>query len=185
MIVLQSQGLNGYDDGLNGGLKIAKFIKTNVKSIGKDVSIKNAINVAKVVAPIALSVIPVVGGVAGGIVGKVLNKLTTNADGSANLVGRTVENIQEISKTDVGKSVISFAKPLVKSASAGLLQQKGEIPNDAQLEALATAKGTTAQQELDAYLAANPPKTPVAKTDYTLPIVGGVAVLGIGYMIFK
>lgn len=183
MIVLEAQGLNGYDDGLNG-LKISKWIKTNVRSIGKDVSIKNAIKVAQVAAPIALSLVPVVGGAVGGVVGKTLNKLTTNSDGSANLVGRTIDTVQNVANTNVGKSVIAFAKPIVKSASASLLQQKGEIPNDAQLEALATAKGTTAQQELDAYLAANQAKMPVATTDYTLPIIG-VAALGIGYMILK
>lgn len=196
MIVLE-QGLNGYDaDGLNGGLKISKFIKTNIKSIGKDVSIKNAIAVAKVAAPIALSLIPVVGGSIGGAVGKVLNKVTTNADGSNNLVGRIVENVKEVAKTDVGKSVVNLAAPLVKNATASILQQKGEIPTDAQLATLADAKGTTPQQELDAMVTAKsaetiktatPIATPTAepKKDNTMLIVGGVAAAVIAYAVFK
>jgi hypothetical protein len=191
MIVLE-QGLNGYDaDGLNG-LKIAKFIKTNVKSIGKDVSIKNAIAVAKVAAPIALSLIPVVGGSIGGAVGKVINKVTTNADGSANLVGRIADSVQTVASTNVGKSVIELAKPLVKNASASLLQQKGEVPTDAQLATLAQNKGTTPQQELDAMVMAKlaeTPKTPTPtaepKKDNTMLIVGGVAAVAIAYAVFK
>lgn len=191
MIVLE-QGLNGYDaDGLNG-LKIAKFIKKNVKSIGKDVSIKNAIAVAKVAAPIALSLIPVVGGSIGGAVGKVINKVTTNADGSANLVGRIADSVQTVASTNVGKSVIELAKPLVKNASASLLQQKGEVPTDAQLATLAQNKGTTPQQELDAMVMAKlaeTPKTPTPtaepKKDNTMLIVGGVAAVAIAYAVFK
>lgn len=184
MIVLD-QGLNGYDEGLNG-LKIAKFFKTNIKSIGKDVSIKNAINVAKVALPIALSVVPIVGNSVGGAVGKVLNKLTTNADGSANLVGRIADNVQTVANSNVGKSVIAFAKPLVKNASASLLQQKGVIPTDEQLATLAENKGTTAQQELDAMVNAQSAGNPApASTDNTMLIVGGIAAVGIAYAILK
>lgn len=191
MIVLE-QGLNGYDaDGLNG-LKIAKFIKKNVKSIGKDVSIKNAIAVAKVAAPIALSLIPVVGGSIGGAAGKIMNKVITNADGTANLVGRIANSVQTVASTNVGKSVIALAKPLVKNASASLLQQKGEVPTDAQLATLAQNKGTTPQEELDAMVMAKlaetsktPTPTAEPKKDNTMLIVGGVAAVAIAYAVFK
>ena len=197
MIVLE-QGLNGYDEGLNG-LRIAKFFKRNIKSIGKDVSIKNAIAVAKIAAPIALSFVPVVGGAASSVFGKLL----TNVDGSANLIGRIANTVQTVASSNVGKSVIAFAKPLVKNAAASILQQNGEIPNDEQLATLAYAKGTTAQQELDnlvyAKSAGNPAPASTynlvnaqsagnpapASTDNTMLIVGGIAAVGIAYAIFK
>ena len=180
-----------HDEGLNGW-KIGKFIKRNVKSIGKDVSIKNAIKVGKVALPIALSIIPVVGGSIGGVVGKVLSKVTTNADGTANLVGRIVDGVEKVANSNVGKSIISLAKPLVKNATASILQQNGEIPNDEQLATLADAKGTTPQQELDAMVTAKTAETaktatPTAepKKDNTMLIVGGVAAVGIAYAVFK
>lgn len=183
MIVLQSQGLNGYDDGLNG-LRIASFISRNVKSAVKDVG-----NVAKVVAPLALSLIPVAGGAIGGVVGKILN----NADGSANAAGRLVENVQQLSQTTVGQSVVKLATPLVKNASANLLAQAGKLPSDEQIATLAEQKGTTPQQELDAIVAnATPAATPAvvppatpAKSNTMLYVGGGIAALAVGYMILK
>lgn len=200
MIVLE-QGLNGYEsDGLNGGLKIAKALKK--------VNLKGAIKVVKTVAPIALSMIPVVGGAVGGIAGKILNKVTTNSDGSANLVGRAIsgtnsdgsanlvgrvtDTVKEIAKSDLGKSVANLAAPLVKNATASVLQQKGEIPTDAQLATIADAKGTTPQQELDAMVTAKTAQvtktaTPTVepKKDNTMLIVGGIAAVGIAYAILK
>jgi len=181
MIVLE-QGLNGYDDGLNG-LRIGSFLKRNLKSAVKDVG-----NVAKVVAPLALSFIPVAGGAIGGIAGKILNKVTTNSDGSASLVGRIADNVKQVSQTNTGKSLIKLASPLAKNAKAALLEQAGIIPSNEQLATLAELKGTTPQQELDAIVAAAPAQIAAAaptKTNYTLPIVGGVAALGIAYMVFK
>jgi hypothetical protein len=194
MIVLESQGLNGYDDGLNG-LKIGSFIKRNLKSASKDISIKNAIKVVKTVAPMALSLVPVVGGAVGGVVGKVLTKVTTNKDGSANLVGRIADNVEKVANSNVGKSVVKLASPLVKNAKAALLEQTGVIPNDAQLETLAAAKGTTPQQELDAIVAAAPdavaltaktaaPSTP-AKDNTMLYVGGGILAVGLAYVAFK
>jgi hypothetical protein len=179
MIVLE-QGLNGYDaDGLNGGLKIAAALKK--------VTLKGAIKGIKTYAPMALSLIPVVGGAVGGVAGKVLTKISTNKDGTASLVGRTIENVKEIAKTDIGKSAIKLASPLVKNAKAALLEQNGALPNDAQLETLAAAKGTTAQQELDAIVAAAPttaaPTT--AKDNTMLYVGGGIVVAGIAYVAFK
>lgn len=203
MIVLEEQGLNGYDaEGLNG-LKIAKFLKTNIKSAKKDISIKNAIKVVKTVAPMALSLIPVAGGVLGGAAGKILNKVTTNANGSANLigriatgtssdgtqnlVGRITTQVKQISKTDIGKSAIKLASPLVKNAKAALLEQTGAIPTDAQLQTLADQKGTTPQQELDAIVAAAPitPASTPAKDNTMLYVGGGILAAGIAYVAFK
>lgn len=181
MIVLEAQGLNGYDDGLNG-LKIASFLKRNIKSAGKDIGA-----VAKVVAPLALSLIPVVGGAVGNIAGKLL----TNADGSASLLGRVVEKVETISETKVGQSIVKLATPLVKNAKANLLKQSGQLMTDEQALTLATAKGTTPQQELDAFVAnAQTPEivaspAPVKKDNTVLYVGGGIAALAIGYMVFK
>lgn len=202
MIVLEQDGLNGYDnDGLNG-LKIGSFLKRNIKSAKKDISIKNAIKVVKTVGPMALSFIPVVGGAASGIAGKALNKITTNKDGSAsligriatgksgdgtqNFIGRAASTIKTAAKTDVGQSVVKFASPLVKNAKAALLEQTGVVPSDEQLQTLAELKGTTPQQELDAIVAAATPAVTPAKKDNTMLYVGGgVVALGIAYVSFK
>ena len=175
-----------HDDGLNGGLKIAKALKK--------INLKKVVAVAKTVLPIALSVIPVVGGISGTVVGTVLNKITTNKDGSTNLVGRIAESVQQVAKTDVGKAVVNFATPLVKNATANLLQSNGEIPNDEQIATLSNAKGTTPQQELDAMIAAKMASsaktapavvTPAPAKDNTMLIVGGVAAVGIAYAVLK
>lgn len=57
----------GLNAGLHG-LKIGKFLKKNIKSASKDISIKNIGKVVKVAAPIATSLLPV----GGGLVNKVL-----------------------------------------------------------------------------------------------------------------
>lgn len=197
MIVLEQNGLNGYDvDGLNGGLKIAAALKK--------VSLKGAIKGIKTYGPMALSLIPVVGGSVGGVAGKILNKVTTNAngsqnligriadgvnkDGTQNLIGRTIDSVKEIAKTDIGKSAIKLASPLVKNAKAALLEQNGALPNDAQLKTLAAAKGTTAQQELDAIVAAAPtttaPTTP-AKDNTMLYVGGGAVAAVLAYVALK
>ena len=197
MIVLDAQGLNGYDNGLNGGLKIAKALKK--------VTLKGAINVVKTVAPMALSLIPVVGAGIGGAVGKALTKVTTNANGTSNLIGRAISGtsgdgtqnlvgrittqVKEIAKTDAGKSVIKLASPLVKNAKTALLQETGELPNDEQLATLAETKGTTPQQQLDAMVnaklaAAAPPAAP-AKDNTMLYVGGGILAVGIAYVAFK
>lgn len=181
MIVLDAQGLNGYDNGLNGGLKIAKALKK--------VTLKGAINVVKTVAPMALSLIPVVGSGIGGAVGKALTKVTTNANGSANLIGRIADGVQKVAKTDVGKSVVKLASPLVKNAKTALLQETGELPNDEQLATLAETKGTTPQQQLDAMvnakLAATAPPAAPAKDNTMLYVGGGILAVGIAYVAFK
>ena len=109
------------DEGLNG-LKIGKWIKRNVKSAQKDISIKNAVKVVKVAAPIALSLAPVVGGSASGVLSKVLK----NSDGTANAIGRTVNTIQnskvastltKLSKTPVGSLVTKNVKTALKTAA--------------------------------------------------------------------
>lgn len=182
MIVLEQQGLNGYDaDGLNGGLKIAKALKK--------VNLKGAIKGLKTYGPMALSLIPVVGGAVGGVAGKALTKISTNKDGTASLVGRTIENVKEIAKTDIGKSAIKLASPLVKNAKAALLEQKGELPTDEQLETLAEVKGTTPQQELDKIVNIAPKATglppPPAKDNTMLYVGGGIVAAGLAYVAFK
>jgi hypothetical protein len=192
MIVLESQGLNGCDDGLNG-LKIGSFIKRNLKSASKDISIKNAIKVVKTVAPMALSLVPVVGGAVGGVVGKVLTKVTTNKDGSANLVGRIADNVEKVANSNVGKSVVKLASPLVKNAKTAFLQEQGEILTDEQAVTLAEQKGTTPQQELDTMVNAKvaataktaTPATPAAKDNTMLYVGGGILAVGLAYVAFK
>jgi hypothetical protein len=182
MIVLEANGLNGYDDGLNGGLKIASFIKRNVASVKKDVSIKNAIAVGKAIAPLALSIIPVVGGTAGVLA----SKLLTNADGSANLVGRAIETVQKVADTKVGQSVVNLATPLVKNATANMLQPNEVMTAPAPVF---TAKTTQQQAQIAKEEIAKQATTPLAnaplKTDYTPWIIGGVVVTGIAFMALK
>jgi hypothetical protein len=189
-LAVKKSGLNGYDDGLNG-LKIAAALKK--------VTLKGAIKVVKTVAPMALTMIPVVGTMAGGIVGKVLNKVTTNANGSANLIGRTIENVSAVAKTDVGQAVVKLAAPIVKNAKASLLTTTGVIPTDAQLQTLADQKGTTAQQELDAIVAAAPDTLaaaakvaapvsklqPAATNNTMLYVGGGLGLAALVYVALK
>lgn len=189
MITIDS-GLNGYDqDGLNG-LKIGSFIKRNVKSAKKDISIKNAVKVLKVAAPIGLSFIPIAGGTASKIGGKLLNGAGGKAnllgravsgvsgDGTKNLFGRTADFVKKGAKTKVGSSVIKLGAPLVKNAKTAALQKAGIIANDAQLETLAEAKGTSPQEELDNI-------APVAKDNTMLYVGGGILALGLAYVAFK
>lgn len=192
MIVLEQ---NTYDpDGLNG-LKIGKFIKKNLKSAQKDISIKNAIKVVKTAAPIALSLIPIGGGAASSAAGKLLAKASNSGIGkfvTKVADSKVVQGVQKLAKTEVGKLVVAKATPLVKNATANLLAKAGGLPNDEQIATLAAAKGTTPQEELDAIVAAAPnltsaaagPATP-AKSNTMLYVGGGLAAATIAYLVFK
>lgn len=166
MILLNSE-INGYEqEGLNG-LKIAKFLKTNLKSAKKDISIKNAIKVVKVAAPIGLSFVPIVGGTASKIGGKLLK----NSSGKANILGRTVNAVNKVSKTKVGSTVVQLAKPLVKNAKTSFMQNAG------------INEPTSQQQEVENF--ENNPTTVATKDNTMLYVGGGVLVLGLAYMAFK
>lgn len=186
MIVLEQDGLNGsYAEGLNA--KKRGFLK-GIRL--KDVSLKNAIKVAKVAAPIALSFIPVGGGAASSFAGKAISKLSKTGVGRVGLKianSKTVASISKVAKSEVGQAAIKLASPLVKNAKAALLEQTGVLPNDEQLETLAVAKGTSPQQELDAIVAAAPTPgvTPAKKDNTMLYVGGGVLALGIAFVAFK
>lgn len=92
----QELGLNA---GLNG-LKIGKFIKKNLKSAKKDISIKNVGKVVKVAAPIATALMPV----GGGLVNKVLtSKVGSKVAKIAN--SKAVKKIKKV--VDTGKKLKS------------------------------------------------------------------------------
>lgn len=97
----QELGLNA---GLHG-LKIGKFIKKNLKSAKKDISIKNVAKVVKIAAPIATSLLPA----GSGLVNKVLNsKVGAKVSKIAN--SKAVKSIKKVAST--GKKLKSaLVKP--------------------------------------------------------------------------
>jgi hypothetical protein len=100
------------DGGLNG-LKIKKFIKTNLKSAKKDISIKNVVKVAKFAAPIAAGFIPLGGGVASKLTSKVLNSKVGKVVSKV-AKSKVAKKVVKLSKTQAGKLVVNQAKAVVQ-----------------------------------------------------------------------
>lgn len=153
MIILEEQ--TGLNAGLNRGLKIGKFIKRNIKSAKRDISIKNAIKVGKVAIPLATTAMSFIPG--GGIASKILDskvgKLFTKIKGS-----KAVKFATKIGNSKVGKFAINnVVKPTVKNAiSGGGSQQvyddsgqsevmQNATPTPQQLETIAQVKGVSAE----------------------------------------
>ncbi|RUT67955.1 hypothetical protein D0817_23770 [Flavobacterium cupreum] len=72
----------------------------------KDVSLKNAVKLTKAALPIATSLIPVGGSAVSGILSKALKK----TDGSASFIGKIANTATSLSKTAVGKTIVSTVK---------------------------------------------------------------------------
>lgn len=100
------------DGGLNG-LKIKKFIKTNLKSAKKDISIKNAVKVVKFAAPIAAGFIPLGGGVASKLTSKVLDSKVGKVVSKV-AKSKVAKKVVKLSKTQAGKLVVKQAKAVVQ-----------------------------------------------------------------------
>ncbi|WP_395074573.1 hypothetical protein [Flavobacterium sp.] len=159
MIILEEQ--TGLNAGLNKKLKIGSFIKRNIKSAKKDISIKNAIKIGKVAIPLATTAMSFIPG--GGIAGKLL-------DSKAGKLFNKVKNSKvskfatKIGKSRIGKLAINnVVKPTIKNAFAGNQAQPvynniqqmetsepveampNATPTPAQLDTIAQVKGVTAE----------------------------------------
>lgn len=102
-------------EGLNG----FSFKKIRLK----DVSLKNAVKVAKVAVPIATSFIPAVGGIGSGL----LSKALTNKNGTSNLVGRVANSVSKVSKTQVGQLVTNQAKKVINPNKPAPVQAVNQL----------------------------------------------------------
>lgn len=162
MILLEDQ--TGLNAGLNRGLKIGKMLKKNVRL--KNVSLKNAIKVGKVVVPIAttaMSFFPATAPI--GIAAKIAKagKLAKIA-AKAGKVGRIAMKVKKIAGSKVGKFAMqNLIKPTIKNAMAGnggqpVYNEPQEMeasepvevmpnttPTPAQLETIAEVKGVSAE----------------------------------------
>ena len=162
MIILEEQ--TGLNAGLNRGLKIGKMLKKNVRL--KNVSLKNAIKVGKVVVPIAttaMSFFPATAPI--GIAAKIAKagKLAKIA-AKAGKVGRIAMKVKKIAGSKVGKFAMqNIIKPTIKNAMAGNGGQPtyndtqemetpepvevmpNTTPTPAQLETIAEVKGVSAE----------------------------------------
>lgn len=139
MTLEQEYGLNA---GLNK-LKIGKFIKRNLKSAKKDISIKNIAKVVKVAAPLATSLIPVGGGVVSKLatskVGKAVKGVTNSKIGKA---------VKKVATSKTGKTIgkgIKIAKTAKKTGlvSIPVKSSKNSTPSNIQFSLL--NKNTTAR----------------------------------------
>ena len=162
MIILEEQ--TGLNAGLNRGLKIGKMLKKNVRL--KNVSLKNAIKVGKVVVPIAttaMSFFPATAPI--GIAAKIakagkLAKIVAKAG----KVGRIAMKVKKIAGSKVGKFAMqNIIKPTIKNAMVGNGGQPAyndtqemetpepvevmtnTTPTPAQLETIAEVKGVSAE----------------------------------------
>ncbi|MFC4817614.1 hypothetical protein [Flavobacterium sp. GCM10023249] len=181
MTIEQESGLH---PGLNG-LKIGKFIKKNIKSAKKDISIKNIGKVVKVAAPIATSLIPV----SGGLVNKMLtSKIGKKASKIAN--SKAVKKIKNVVNT--GKKLqSSLVKPKAPQTSfnyMGATQQPVA-------QSVAEQSGTSIYQEQFSELPniekvdySTPETTPLPtepKDNTLLYVAGGLTLVGAIYFATK
>lgn len=201
MIIINDESAG--EEGLTG----FSFKKIRIK----DVSMKNAIKVTKVAAPIALSLIPIAGGAASSIG----SKLLTNASGNANLIGRTVNAVQNsgeatkltaLSKTKVGSIVTSNAKSLINSQLSnvssgggvpvqtyenaepvGVLTPVTKTPTATPMPIVKSGSSGGVIGKTNIAAIAVPKQVAItAPKDNTMLYIGGaVAVLGIGYLAMK
>lgn len=150
----------------------------------KDVSIKNAVKVAKVAVPIATSFIPIGGGVISGVASKLLK----NKAGGANLVGRIANSATAISKTKVGSLVTTQAKKVInntiKPQSQPQVQAVNQItPASFSYESQISQSETTEPVGELTPVKPSTAKTaiaPVAEKNNTMLWVLGAAVVGGG-----
>lgn len=140
MIILEEQG--GLNAGLNRGLKIGKFIKRNIKSAKKDISIKNAIKVGKVVVPLATTAMSFIPG--GGVATKLLNSKVGRAFTKVKN-GKAFKAIDKVVKSKAGQfAVKNVINPTIKNAIAGQ-NTKVSFEDAPQNEVMQNATPTPAQ----------------------------------------
>lgn len=177
--------INAGERGLNAGLEKPRWMR---RIRLKDVSLKNAIKVAKFAAPIAASFIPVGGGTTSGLLSKILK----NKDGNTSFVGRIADKATKLSKTPLGSVVTKNLKSTINKTAKPQLKTVSELKS----ASVATSSSQTNTQKTA--VQNNEPVgelTPVApatelsqtskKDNTTLYAVGAVAVLGGIYLATK
>lgn len=160
MIILEEQ--TGLNAGLNRGLKIGKFIKRNVQSAKRDISIKNAIKVGKVAIPLATTAMSFIPG--GGIASKILDSKAGKLFSKIKN-GKAVKAITKVANSKAGQfAVKNVIEPTIKNAISG----GGSEPvyNDAQeQEVLQNATVTPAQIETIAQVKGVPQESLTAEAE--------------------
>lgn len=146
----------------------------------KDVSLKNAVKLTKTALPIVTSLVPVGGSAVSGILSKVLK----NSNGSASFVGRIANTATSLSKTAVGKTIVSTVKnninPQVQAVST--LKPAPIVTNP-------TINADQYEQPVGDLTPVSPANSNVlqspAKNNTALYAVGAVVVLGGIYLATK
>lgn len=220
MIILEEQ--TGLNAGLNKGLKIGKFIKRNVQSAKRDISIKNAVKIGKKIAPLAttaLSFMPatapigiasklakgkklgkIVKGVkkvAGSRVGRfainkiakpVFNTAVSNFQASPNtpMTSQSPQELETMPNATVTPAQLQTIAEVkgVEQETLSNVPQSNDSPSQAQLETLSQMKDIPvdnlkeeSQTQKEIAMGDNP-NIDATKSNYTIPIVIGVGVLG-------
>lgn len=156
MIILEEQ--TGLNAGLNRGLKIGKFIKRNLQSAKRDISIKNAIKVGKVAIPLATTAMSFIpgGGVASKLLDSKVGKLFTKIKN-----GKAVKAISKIAHSKVGEMAVNnIIKPTIQNAVSGGASQTD--PSEPQAEVMQNATPTPQQIETIAQVKGVPQESLVA-----------------------
>ncbi len=184
------------------GLGKSKFLKKiQIKKVGKalkQVSLKNAVKVVKIAAPIAVGFIPFGGGAAGKLTSKLLNSKVGKVASKLSK-SKVVKSVVKVSKTKVGAFVVGQAKQAannkiqaITTSNTDNANQEQDSSQDSSQEPVGTltpvkqtSSNTSSSSQESSNQTGSVAENTAPKSNTIMYVGGAVALAGIAYLATK